>query len=183
MPRGHDPRRGRRCPRGGLERTPCAASCFSAPTPFPNYLVRTKGDPSAMADAVRRRILELEPARSVYGMMPLGDHLDEASFENRLRTLLLTFFAKSAVSLACFGIYGTLNYLARLQQREVGMRLAFGALRHQIVMRFLVQGIHVTLWGCAAGLLLSLVAGHFLKSMLSSLIVPPVHAHGSIWKM
>lgn len=145
---------------------PTVYSCFSAPTPFPNYLVRTRGNPAAMADAVRKRIHELEPARSVYGMMPLADHLDEASLENRLRTIVLTLFAASAVFLACIGIYGTINYLARSRQREVGVRLALGALRHQVIARFLLEGVRVTLLGWAAGFVLSLEAGRLLKSML-----------------
>jgi hypothetical protein len=145
---------------------PTVYSCFSAPTPFPNYLVRTRGNPADMSEAVRRRVHELEPGRSVYGMMPLQLHLDEVSFENRLRTFLLAAFAGSAVLLACVGIYGTLNYLGRLRQREVGMRLALGALPHQILVRFLVQGLRVAGIGCAGGLALSLVATRFIESML-----------------
>ena len=152
----------------GLNRAPVPTvySCFSAPNPFPNYLVRTHGDPTAMAEAVRRRIHKLEPSRSVYGMMPLEEHLNDVSFENRLRTLLLTLFAGCAVLLACIGIYGALNYLARLRQREVGMRLALGAMRRQIVMRFLLEGLRVAAAGCAAGLLLSLAAGRLIENML-----------------
>ncbi len=145
---------------------PTVYSCFTAPNPFPNYLVRARGNPADMAETIRRRVHELEPSRSVYGIAPLQLHLDEVSFENRLRTFLLAAFAGSAVLLACIGIYGTLNYLARLRQREVGMRLALGALRHQILTRFLLQGLRVTALGCIAGIGLSLVATRFLDSML-----------------
>ena len=148
------------------EPVPTVYSCFSAPSPFPNYLVRTHGNPSAIAEAVRRRIHEVEPARSVYGLMPLQVHLDDASFENRLRTLLLTLFAGCAVLLASIGIYGTLSYLGRLRQREVGMRLALGAMRREIVARFLLQGLRVAALGCAAGLLLSLAAVRLIERML-----------------
>ena len=145
---------------------PIVYSCFSAPGPFPNYLVRTHGEPMAMADAVRRRIHELEPARSVYAMMPLEAHLDESFSDNRLRTRLLSLFALTAVSLACIGLYGTLSYLGRLRQREVGVRLALGALRSQIIGRFLLQGLRAAGWGCVAGLALALVCTRFLSSML-----------------
>jgi len=145
---------------------PTVYSCFSAPTPFPNYLVRTQGDPSAMAEAIRRRIHELEPARSVYGIMPLQQHLDDVSSENRLRTILLTLFAGSALLLACIGLYGTLSYLCRLRQREVGVRLTLGALRHQIVTMFLFQGLRVTVFGCIAGLILSFGASRLIANML-----------------
>jgi len=148
------------------EPVPTVYSCFSAPTPFPNYLVKTKGDPSAMAETVRRRIHELDPERSVYGITPLQSHLDQSSLENRLRTFLLGLFAGCAVLLACIGIYGMLNYLSRVRQKEIGMRLALGALRGQIVRRFLMQALRITFMGCAAGLVLSLAANRFLESML-----------------
>ena len=119
-----------------------------------------------MADAVRRQIHELEPARSVYAMMPLQAHLDESFSDNRLRTRLLSLFAITAVSLACIGLYGTLSYLGRLRQREVGVRLALGALRSNIIGRFLLQGLRAAVLGCAAGLALALGCTRFLHSML-----------------
>ncbi len=140
--------------------------CFSAPNPFPNYLIRTQGDPMQMADAIRRRIHELEPSRSVYAIMPLQEHLDDAFSENRLRTLLLTFFAATAVSLACIGLYGTVSYLARMRQREVGVRLALGAMRGRIVAGFVLQALRVVAVGCLAGLALGVGMTHFIAGML-----------------
>jgi putative ABC transport system permease protein len=119
-----------------------------------------------MAETIRRRIHDLEPNRSVYGISSLEENLADSSSESRLRTLLLTLFAVSAVSLACIGLYGTLNYLGRMRQREVGVRLALGALRGQIVMRFLLQGLRVTLAGCVAGIALSIGAARLLTGML-----------------
>jgi len=145
---------------------PTVYTCFSAPTPFPNYLVRTRGDAMSMAETIRRRVHELEPARSVYGITLLLQHLDDASAENRFRTVLLTMFAASALLLACIGIYGTLSYLGRLRQREVGVRLALGALRGQIVISFLLQGLRVTIVGCVAGLILSLSGDRLIANML-----------------
>lgn len=79
---------------------------------------------------------------------------------------MLALFAATAVSLACIGIYGTLSYLGRLRQREVGVRLALGAMRNQIVARFLAQGLRVTALGCIAGVALGLTLSHFLAGML-----------------
>ena len=145
---------------------PTVYFCFNAPDPFPNYLVRTHGDPMAMAETIRRRVHEIEPSRSVYAFSPLQDHLAEASSENRLRTMLLTLFAATAILLACIGLYGTLSYLGRLRQREVGVRLALGAMRNQIVARFLWQGLGVAAIGCAAGLALGIGLSHSISSML-----------------
>jgi predicted permease len=152
----------------GISTTPAPTVyvCFSAPDPFPHFLVRTHGDPMAMAETVRHRIHELEPNRSVYGIEPLQAHLDDVAFENLLRTLLVTLFAGTAVLLACIGLYGTLNYLGRLRRREVGVRLALGALPRQIVMMFVSRGLRVTLLGCVAGLGLSLGANRLMTSML-----------------
>lgn len=145
---------------------PTAYLCTPAPSPFPNYLVRTHGDPMKMAETIRQRIHEIEPSRSVYGLSTLHDHLDDSSSENRLRTVLLTLFAATAASLACIGLYGTLSYLGRLRRREVGVRLALGALRSQIVARFLLQGMRVTMIGCIAGLALGFALTRFLTGML-----------------
>lgn len=145
---------------------PTVYDCVTAGGPFPYYIVRTHGDPSLMAESIRQRLQQLEPSRSAYGIAPLQEKIDDVSSEPRLRTLLLTFFAGSAVSLACIGLYGTLNYLGRMRQREVGVRLALGALRGQIVMRFLLQGLRVSLAGCIAGLALSVAGGRLLAGML-----------------
>jgi len=145
---------------------PTVYSCYSAPNPFPNYLIRTKGDPMAMADAIRKRIHALEPARSVFAVMPLEQHLSDAFTEDRVRTMLLTVFALCAVGLACIGLYGTLSYLVRVRQREVGVRLALGAMRRQIVGRFLLQGLRVVAMGSAAGIVAAAGMSRLLRGML-----------------
>jgi putative ABC transport system permease protein len=145
---------------------PIVYGCLTAGNPFPNYLVRTHDDPWAMAETIRRRIDQIEPNRSVYGTSLLQQHISDVYSEDRLCTLLLTLFAVSAVSLPCIGLYGTLNYLGRIRQREVGVRLAMGAQRTQIVSHFLLQGLRVTLLGCIVGLLLSIGTGRLLVSML-----------------
>ena len=145
---------------------PTAYWCLSAPMPDPIFLVRTQADPMSMAETLRREIHQLEPNRSVFGMMPLTEHLSDAFAENRLRTLLLSLFALTAVSLACIGIYGTLTYVVSVRHREVGLRLALGALRSQIARRFLMQGVSVAVAGCAVGVLLAVGLGRLLADML-----------------
>jgi putative ABC transport system permease protein len=141
--------------------------CLGAPGgPDPYYLVRTHGEPSAMAGAVREKLHQIEPGRSVFDITTLEEHLDDAFAENRMRTVLLAFFAATAVSLACVGLYGTLNYSVNVRRREVGLRLALGALRGQIVWRFLLQGLGVSLAGCAAGWGLAMASTRALAGML-----------------
>jgi putative ABC transport system permease protein len=130
------------------------------------FLARTHGNPMALGETVRRKLHEIEPARSVYDISSLTAHLSDAFAENRLRTVLLTFFALSAISLACVGLYGTLSYLVNIRRREVGVRLALGAMRGQILRQFLGQGIRVSLLGCLAGLGLAGVFTRVLAGML-----------------
>jgi predicted lysophospholipase L1 biosynthesis ABC-type transport system permease subunit len=130
------------------------------------FLARTHGDPMTLAESIRRKLHEVEPARSVYDISPLNAHLSDAFAENRLRTVLLTFFALTAISLAGVGLYGTLSYLVNIRQREVGLRLALGALRGQIMQQFLGQGMRVSLLGCVAGLGLAAAFTRVLARML-----------------
>src|SRR5690349_2113058 len=152
----------------GLNREPGPAVywCVSAPDPDPYYLVRARTEPTAMAAVLRRKIKEIEPARSVFDIIPLEEHLNDAFGENRLRTILLTFFAVTAVSLACIGLYGTLSYSVAARRREVGLRLALGALQGQIVKQFLLKGLAVTFLGCLAGWGLAAAFARVLSGML-----------------
>jgi putative ABC transport system permease protein len=142
------------------EPVPTIYYCGLVMQPGLYFLARTHGEPTALGESIRRKLHEIEPGRSVYDISPLTAHLSEAFADNRLRTVLLTFFALTAISLASVGLYGMLSYLVTTRQREVGLRLALGALRVQIVWQFLRQGIRVSLLGCMAGLGL---AGAFTK--------------------
>jgi predicted permease len=152
----------------GLNREPAPIVywCNNAPVPTPLFLVRTGTDPGALAETVRRRLREIEPGRSVYDIRPLEAHLGDAFSENRLRLVLLTLFAASAVALAALGLYGTLSYLVNMRRREVGVRLAIGAPRGSIASQFVRQGLLVAVAGCAAGLLLASASARVLSGML-----------------
>ncbi len=153
---------------GGLSRLPAPTVywCISAPGPMPYYLVRVHGEPMAMAQTLRRTLGAVEPSRSVYGVSPLEQHLSETQAENRMRTALLALFAGTAITLACVGLYGTLSYLGRMRQREMGLRLALGASRRQVAQRFFAQGLRVAAAGCAAGLVLGWLESRLLAGML-----------------
>jgi putative ABC transport system permease protein len=140
--------------------------CASAPFPTPYFLIRTKGSPMTMAETLRHVIHSIEPARSVFGISPLEQHLSDNFAENRLRAVLLTAFALTAIALACTGLYGTLSYLVTIRKREVGLRLALGASRGQIIRRFLFQGVRVSVVGCAAGIGLAISFSQLLAGML-----------------
>jgi putative ABC transport system permease protein len=119
-----------------------------------------------MSETIRRRIHELEPSRSVYDVTPLESQISDAYAENRLRTILLVFFGLTAVLLACVGLYGTISYLVNVRRREVGLRLALGAMRGRIVRQFLSQGVRISVLGCVAGSILAVASGQLISGML-----------------
>ncbi len=145
---------------------PTVYRCVSGGDPDPFYLVRTGGDPAAMTSTIRRAIQKILPSRSVFDVMPLEQRLYDSLAENRLRTLLLTLFALTAISLACIGIYGTLSYFVTVRNRETGLRIALGALPNQILTKFLLRGVGISTAGCAAGLLLAAALSRLLAGML-----------------
>jgi putative ABC transport system permease protein len=152
----------------GLDHPPVPTAYWCAPIAEPGtyFLVRTRNAPMTMAETIRRQLRDIDPMRSVFDFAPLEQHFSDALSENRLRTVLLSFFAATALSLACIGLYGTLSYSVNVRQREVGLRMALGALRGQIAKHFLFQGLAVCIAGCAAGWLLALASARVLAGLL-----------------
>jgi len=148
------------------EPMPTVYWCSNVAFPGTYYVVRTRGEPTALADPLRRTIHEIEPSRSVFDVATLQEHLTGSFAEDRLRTILLSLFAITAVSLACLGLYGTLSYFVSIRRREVGLRLALGAMRQHIALRFLLQGLRVSVVGCLFGLALAAASVRLLSGML-----------------
>jgi putative ABC transport system permease protein len=152
----------------GLDHAPVPTAYWCAPSAQPGtyFLVRTRNTPMTMAETIRRQLRDIEPLRSAFDFAPLEQHFSDGLAENRLRTFLLSFFAATALSLACVGLYGTLSYNVNVRRREVGLRLALGALRGQIVKQFLWQGLAVCLLGCVAGFALAATSSRVLAGLL-----------------
>jgi putative ABC transport system permease protein len=152
----------------GLDREPVPTVywCLSFAQPGTYYLARAHGDPRAMVETIRRAIREIEPRRSVYDLTPLAEKISDGYATNRLRTVLLVFFACSAILLACVGLYGTISYVVHVRKREVGLRLALGAQPRRIITQFLSQGLLVAGLGCAVGIALALAFTRLVAGML-----------------
>jgi putative ABC transport system permease protein len=148
------------------EPLPTVYTCGNDPDPNRTYIVRTYADPHTLFSTIRQRIHQIEPNRSVYDLSSLEESLFDSIAENRFRTLLLSLFALTAISLACVGIYGTLSYFVSIRNREVGLRIALGAVPNQILLSFLSRGLYVATLGCAVGLGLASALSRFLSGML-----------------
>jgi predicted lysophospholipase L1 biosynthesis ABC-type transport system permease subunit len=152
----------------GVDREPAPTvyTCFSYPNPAPWHVIRTAGEPAAAVTAIRRRVHELEPARSVHDIAPLEQRIGDAYAQNRLRTWLLSLFAITALALVCAGVYGTLAYAVSLRRREVALRLALGALRTTVIKQLIGTSIRVVAAASIAGLGLALLFTRSLSTML-----------------
>jgi putative ABC transport system permease protein len=135
-------------------------------TPALAFLVRGRGGPAQITEAVRAKVKELEPLRAVYDVVPLAERIGNEYAQDRLRTSALALFAGTALALACLGMYGTLSYVVSLRRREVGLRVALGAQPGNIVAQFLIKALGVVAVACIAGLLLSLAFTRALSGML-----------------
>ena len=146
---------------------PIAYRCFTMfAYPPLAFLVRTAGDPLAQVEAIRAKLAEIEPGRSIYDVMPLTERIGNEYASDRLRTILSTAFAAAALLLVSLGVYGTLSYIVSLRRREVGLRMALGALQGSIVSLYLGKAMRIVVTACIAGLILAFLVSRAVSGVL-----------------
>ncbi|HTM49927.1 MAG TPA: FtsX-like permease family protein, partial [Bryobacteraceae bacterium] len=130
------------------------------------YAVRTEGPPSAMISAIRREVAAVDREQPVYNMTPLQTMLEGSIARPRFQALLILGFAALALALAVIGAYGVMSYSVGLRTQEIGVRMALGASRADVLRMILRQGLVIVLAGCAAGLAGALLCGRVIAGFL-----------------
>jgi putative ABC transport system permease protein len=133
----------------------------------PRFLVvRTTLDPLAVAPAVRRELLSLDESQPVSDVRPLELVAGEPAGQRRFIMLLLGGFAATALVLAGIGIYGVLAYSVSRRTHEIGIRVAVGADRGDVVGLVLAQGSRIALLGLLGGVAGAVVLTRALATVL-----------------
>jgi predicted permease len=136
------------------------------PSPRMTLHVRSKGDPMAMLPAVRNEIEALDQSVMLHDASTLSDHLSEALLMLRLVSTLTGAFGFLALALATVGVFSVVNYSASRRTREIGIRLALGAQRADILRMILNEALFIVLVGVIAGLFMAIASGRLLASLM-----------------
>jgi predicted permease len=132
-------------------------------------LVRSHGDARPLAAPLRSMVRSLDPALPVYGVQTLAQYRYDRGSESRLGSTLLAIFGSLALLLATIGVYAVLAFSVGQRTREIGVRVALGAVRREIIELFVREGLRLAAVGLAIGFVLSAGVAKVLSSLFLGL--------------
>jgi putative ABC transport system permease protein len=130
------------------------------------FAVRTEGPPSGLISAIRRELAAIDSEQPVYNMVPLESMVGDSIAKPRFHALLILCFAALALTLAVVGAYGVMSYSVGQRTQEIGIRMALGASRADVLAMILRQGMVIALIGCVSGLAGALTCGRIIAGFL-----------------
>ncbi|HJR36724.1 MAG TPA: ABC transporter permease [Gemmatimonadales bacterium] len=131
-----------------------------------SYLLRTAGDPRAAFSAIRRAVREFDGLMPITGLSSMDDLLVATIADRRFNMFLLGAFAAVALTLAAVGIYGLIAFSVAQRTRELGIRIALGALPRDVLLLVMRQGATLVLTGIVVGSIGAIVSTRWMRSML-----------------
>jgi putative ABC transport system permease protein len=131
-----------------------------------NLLIRTAVPPLSMAGAVQAQISGVDPNQPVTAIQTVDDLMNSSRAQPRFTTLLLGLFSATALGLAALGLYAVLAWSVTQRRQELGIRLALGAKRGDIVWLVMRQGLVLVASGIAVGFVFALLLTRFMASTL-----------------
>ena len=136
-------------------------------------VTRTSQRPEAFAETLRKLVRATNPDLAIDNLRSMDTRIAESLIARRSPALLAEIFASVALLLAAIGTYGVLSYAVAQRTREIGIRMALGAQRHQIGTQFLSLGLRLLAAGTILGLIGASLAGRAMQSVLFD--VPTLH--------
>jgi len=128
--------------------------------------VRTAASPEVMEEPIRREIQAVNPDLPVFGVRALRSIISDSLAPRRFAMQILGFFAATAMLLAAIGIYGVMAYFVSQRVREIGVRMALGAQRGDVMKLIVRKGMSLALVGVAVGLVAALVLARLISGLL-----------------
>ncbi len=130
------------------------------------FYVRTGGHALSLAGGIRRIVGAVVPDVEVSGLRTMANVVNDQLRQERMLSQLAGFFGLCALALACLGLYGTLSYGVVRRTREIGVRMALGAQKRNVLVVVVRQGMTLTLVGCGLGVLLAVALTRIISSLL-----------------
>ena len=157
--------------------SPVLAQCYMSPYQLPDALVmlvasnlgivaRTSGRPLAQVGSVRRALRQINSQSVVYGVGTVESILSDSLSTRRFAMILMGVFAALALLMASVGTYGVISYLTSQRTHEIGIRMALGAQKRDVLAMVVGQGFKLALIGIGIGIAGSLVLTRFLAGLL-----------------
>jgi len=134
--------------------------------PFMTLVARTTTQPTALASAIVNAVHEVDREQPVLDVITMDEIVADSLSQQRFNMLLLGAFAGLALLLAAIGIYSVLSYSVRRRVREIGVRMALGAQRIDVLRLILGQGMRLTLIGIVIGVVAAFVLTRLMSSQL-----------------
>ncbi len=160
----------------GDSSSPIQAQCYFPVSQIPDkfmpmaadvgLVVRTAGQPLAQAGAIRSALNRINGDLVMYRTQTMDGIIADSLAERRFSMILLGIFSALALIMSCIGIYGVISHLASQRTHEIGIRMALGAERRDVLRMVLGKGAKMTLLGVAIGLIAALGLTRLLAAML-----------------
>src|SRR5262249_36832869 len=135
-------------------------------SPAVTLQVRTDGRPETIVSSVRGEVQTVDPNLAITNVQTIGEIMTQGLWAPRMGAAMLSVFGGLALILAALGVYGVLSYSVNQQTQEIGIRMALGAVRGDVLRLVVGQGMKLAAIGLAVGL----GVGFFLTRQLSSLL-------------
>ncbi len=128
--------------------------------------VRTAGEPAALIGAVREQLRRLDKDLPLYDVQPLAHYLERSLRQAQNTAVLVGLLAALALLLTAIGLYGVIAYSVARRTREIGIRIALGAGRHEVLRRFVAHGLALSGLGVVVGVPVAIGAASLLRGLL-----------------